>query len=101
MEDALANVAEEGHELDVQGEGQVLHGHVQLGDSEAQGDQGPLQEVRLPAELAEAAAVPEKGGQGDDGEEELQGEPDLGETAVLVDGHHPQVAEEAEVVGFF
>lgn len=101
VEDALPNVAHEGHEFNVKEKTQILDGNIELSDAQAKHGERLLEKIRVSPQLTQSAAVPEKGGHGNASKEELQCKPYLREATVLVNCHHAQITQETKVFRFF
>ena len=98
VEDALLDVVEQVDPGHVEGEGEVLEGQVEEGQGGAEPEEHLLQEAGLAGQLADPSPVPDHLADDDGKEDGLEAHPDLGEAAVLVDGHQPEVGELSEVV---
>ena len=96
IEDALLDVVEQVDPGHVVGQREVLQGQVEKGEGEAQGQQGLLQQVGAPGQQADPAPEPPELHQDNREEDGLQGDPDFGEAAVLVDGHQPDIDQLAQ-----
>lgn len=88
MEDALANVAQEGHEFNVHDQVEQLHRYVQLRYAQPEQGERLLQQIGIARQLFQSIEVPNKCERGDHREHQLQCQPDLGEATVLSYGHH-------------
>ena len=93
VEHALADVAEEVHERQIEEQRQVLDRQVELGDRASDHVQVLLDQIGRSVQLFDAQMKPEQRGQRDHEEDALHRQPDEREAAVLVDGDEVQILQ--------
>ena len=82
----LLDVIEQIHPRNVKCQGEILHGQVEESQGTSQGQKSLLQQSGISWQLMDPSPEPDDLNQNDWEEDRLEGQPDLGEASVLVDG---------------
>ena len=87
----LFDIIEQIHPRNIKGQGKVLHWQVQESQGTSQSQKCLLQQGRISWQLMNPSPEPDDLDQNDWEEDGLEGQPDLGETTILMDGSQPNI----------
>ena len=87
----LFDIIEQIHPRNIKGQGEVLHWQVEESQRTSQRQKCLLQQGRISWQLMNPSPEPDDLDQNDWEEDGLEGQPDLGETSILVDGSQPNI----------
>ena len=87
----LFDIIEQIHPRNIKGQGEVLHWQVEESQRTSQRQKCLFQQRRISRQLMNPSPEPDDLDQNDWEEDGLEGQPDLGEAAILVDGSQPNI----------